>query len=75
MHCGIHISDIGDQMRLPWMLLGDVNQTMSMEVKTGCREHNLRDAKHLVDILDVCQFIDLGFSGPKFTWSNGRERL
>lgn len=25
------------------------------------------------DMIDHCNFIDLGFSGPMFTWNNGRH--
>ena len=52
---------------LPWVMLEDFNDILSCEEKWGgnrplnCRIREFRDC------LNVCNMIDLGFSGTKFT--------
>ncbi|XP_021823802.1 uncharacterized protein LOC110765062 [Prunus avium] len=60
---------------MPWLLAGDFNDMLHYDDKIGgaspCR---LKGFRKWFDDNDM---IDLGFSGPKFTWSNNRvfERL
>ncbi|KAL5823122.1 hypothetical protein ACOSQ4_021022 [Xanthoceras sorbifolium] len=42
--------------RLPWLCGGDFNELLHMEE----------------NIVELCDFVDLGFSGPLFTWNNKR---
>ncbi|XP_021823964.1 uncharacterized protein LOC110765197 [Prunus avium] len=61
--------------QLPWILAGDFNEMLFMEDKLGganpCR------LKGFNKWFTENDMIDLGYSGPKFTWTNNRvfERL
>jgi hypothetical protein len=57
---------------LPWIMLGDFSDILSSKEKWGGggnRPSNSR-IREFRNCLNVCNMIDLGFSGPKFTWSN-----
>ncbi|TXG63522.1 hypothetical protein EZV62_010516 [Acer yangbiense] len=58
---------------LPWVCGGDFNELLSMSEKLGGSEKAIRDIIRFRQVVDDCEFIDLGFSGPKFTWNNMRE--
>ena len=56
----------------PWLMLGDFNEILSSEDKFGRNNLNLNRTLDFKSCLDDCNFLDLGFSGPKFTWTNKR---
>ena len=58
---------------LPWCCMGDFNEILQSEEKRGgrIRPHVLMQAFR--DVLDVCGFADLGFTGPEFTWHSRRH--
>ena len=58
---------------LPWLLLGDFNEVLYIDDKFRGRPVNFRRAFNFKSCLDTCGMIDLGFHGPRFTWSNLRE--
>ncbi|KAK9990872.1 hypothetical protein SO802_025857 [Lithocarpus litseifolius] len=58
---------------LPWLMMGDFNEILSGEDKLGGRQINLNRALEFKDCIDACNFLDLGVSGPKYTWSNPRQ--
>lgn len=62
---------------LPWAILGDFNAYLFEEEKQGGGRPNRRSISQFADCVETCGLLDLGFNGPKFTWSNGRvhERL
>uniref|UniRef100_A0A2N9IKD9 CCHC-type domain-containing protein n=1 Tax=Fagus sylvatica TaxID=28930 RepID=A0A2N9IKD9_FAGSY len=61
---------IGDLHNLSWVMLGDFNGILSCDEKwEGNRPSNNRMSE-FKNCLNACSMIDLGFSGPKFTWSN-----
>ena len=56
--------------------MGDFNDVVSGEEKIGggggygiCRRRVLE----YTNCMDYCNFFDLGFTGPKFTWTNKRD--
>ena len=57
---------------LPWLMLGDFNEVLCAEDKFGGNHVNLNRALEFKDCLDECNMLDLGFAGPKFTWTNCR---
>ncbi|KAL0013375.1 hypothetical protein SO802_000444 [Lithocarpus litseifolius] len=59
--------------KLPWCCFGDFNELLEVADKKGgaLRSHNLMQS--FWEVLDDCGFIDLGFSGPEFTW-HGKRR-
>ncbi|XP_023912416.1 uncharacterized protein LOC112024003 [Quercus suber] len=58
---------------LPWALMGDFNEVLSEEEKYGGNPVCQRRVRAIKECMDVCHMMDLGFSGPKFTWTNKRE--
>ena len=57
---------------LPWLMLGDSNEVLCGEDKFGGNRVNLNRALDFKNCLDECNMLDLGFAGPKFTWTNRR---
>ena len=55
---------------LPWLMLGDFNEVLYDDDKFGGNHVNLNKALEFKDCLDECNMVDLGFVGPKFTWTN-----
>ena len=58
---------------LPWALMGDFNEVLSKKEKFGGNPVCQRRVRSIKECMDVCHMMDLGFSGPKFTWINKRE--
>lgn len=57
---------------LPWLVLGDFNEVLCKEDKFWGNQVNLNRALEFKGFLDECNILDLGFAGPKFTWTNRR---
>ena len=68
-----NLSQVALLHTLPWLLLGDFNEILCGNDKMGGRQINLNRALEFKSCLDDCNFLDLGFSGPKYTWTNGRQ--
>ena len=64
---------LSSKPKLPWCCFGDFNELLMVEEKKGGvpRSHHLMQMFR--EALDQCDFVDLGFSGPAFTW-HGRRR-
>lgn len=62
----------GHLIDVPWLIAGDVNQALEVSDKMGGRHINQMQAGKLRAMIDDCQLIDLGYQGPKFTWTNGQ---
>lgn len=58
---------------MPWVIAGDFNEPLSNEDKFGGRAVSNSRSFDFKECLDSCNMIDLGFSGPRFTWTNKRE--
>nr|XP_023870330.1 uncharacterized protein LOC111982945 [Quercus suber] len=58
---------------LSWALMGDFNEVLNEEEKSGGNSMSHRRVGAIRDCMNVCHILDLGFSGPKFTWTNKRE--
>lgn len=54
---------------IPWLCAGDFNELTRQDEKLGGAIRNHRQMKSFRNVLDECGFIDLGFVGPRFTWS------
>lgn len=65
---------IAQYIALSWISLGDFNEVLNQNKKLGGRRVNQRRCLVCRDNMDVCKMIDLGFSGPRFTWTNNRKR-
>ena len=58
---------------MPWVLASDFNEPLTEEDKFGGRVVSVNRLLLFKDCLDKCNMIDIGFSGPRFTWTNRRE--
>ena len=60
---------LNSKPKLPWCCFGDFNELLEVKEKNGGaqRSHNLMQSFR--DVLDDCRFVDLGYSGPEFTWN------
>ena len=58
---------------LPWALMRDFNEVIAKGEKAGGNPICQRRVRAIMDCMNECQMMDLGFSGPKFTWTNKRE--
>ena len=65
-----HLANIGP---VPWVCVGDFNEVLSLTEKCGgnSRQEHLMQA--FQETLDDCALTDMGYFGPKFTWSNCQE--
>ena len=57
---------------LPWVITGDFNGVLMGEDKFGGRPININKALQCQECLDACRMIEIGYSGPRYTWSNNR---
>lgn len=68
-----YLIEMGRVVKLPWMLVGDFNQIMFESEKKGGRPANQNQIEQLNEVVNRCELYDLGFTSPKFTWSNLRQ--
>jgi hypothetical protein len=54
----------------PWLCCGDFNEVLSQDEHVGPRDRTEAQISAFQDCLQDCELMDLGFEGPKFTWSN-----
>lgn len=65
-----YLKDLLPSVRLPWVLLGDFNDMLFQDEKMGGLPLTSSRINAFWDCLDYCGLMDLGFHGPKFTWTN-----
>ena len=54
-------------------MAGDFNEPLLDEDKFGGREVSINRSPLFKDCLDRCSMMDLGFLGPRYTWTNKRD--
>ena len=64
---------VAELHNMPWVLAGDFNEPIMGEDKYGGRPVSVNRSLMLKECLDLCNMIDLGFTGPRFTWTNRRD--
>ncbi|KAF8380030.1 hypothetical protein HHK36_027500 [Tetracentron sinense] len=57
----------------PWMCCGDFNDIVSVREKEGGVPKAASKIRNFTDMLNGANLLDLGFQGPRFTWSNRQE--
>lgn len=57
----------------PWLVVGDFNEVKNKSEKQGGRNISVHRSNLYVDTMNNCNLIDLGFNGPKYTWTNNRS--
>lgn len=53
----------------PWVMGGDFNAYLAPEDKKGGVGPNWRSMRKMQNCMNSCGMVDLGFSGPMFTWA------
>lgn len=56
-----------------WLYFRDLNDTLAMQDKVGGTARNPSRFSFVRQVVSDCAFIDLGFEGHPFTWTNGRQ--
>jgi exonuclease III len=59
--------------KLPWVMVGDFNDIISGDEKWGGNFPVASRIAEYNNCMNTCSMLDLGFSGPKYTWSNGQD--
>ena len=58
---------------LPWVIAGNFNEVLMNGDKLGGNAISISRALRFQECLNMCNMIDIGFAGPRFTWSNHRS--
>ena len=59
---------IRDTSTVPWLVIGDFNEIVSVSEKEGGGSRPRRQMKNFTDTLNWCGLRDMGFVGPRFMW-------
>ena len=59
---------IRDRSTLPWLVIGDFNEIVSVSEKEGGSSRPRWQMKSFMDTLNWCGLRDMGFMGALFTW-------
>lgn len=65
-----NLSNVAQARNLPWIIGGDFNEMLSSDDKFGGRPIVPSRALLFKECLDDCNMADIGFQGPRFTWTN-----
>ena len=57
----------------PWVIVGDFNEVLLEGDKYGGRSISSSRSLVFKECLDYCSMVDMGFVGPRFTWTNKRN--
>lgn len=68
-----YLVSLSSLITLPWIILGDFNQVSNVSEKKGGRPPNSQGMQQFNYMIFECALPDMGFVGPRFTWSNMRE--
>ena len=68
-----NLNKVAELHNMPWVLAGDFNEPLLDDDKFGGRAVSINRSLHFKDCLDNFNMMDIGFSGPHFTWTNKRE--
>ena len=53
----------------PWLCAGDFNELVRGDEKLGGSRRSHNQMQLFCEAIDACGFVDLGYSGSRFTWS------
>ena len=59
---------LGTNSSLPWLVIGDFNEIMSMLKKEGGSSRPRQQLANFVETINLCGLWDIGFVGPRFIW-------
>ena len=64
---------LSSKPKLPWCCFGDFNELLEVSDKRGGIPRSHSQMQMFREVLDHCGFVDLGYSGPYFTWHGWRR--
>lgn len=65
-----NLETIAETHKYPWLALGDFNEILCESEKFGGRPISWAKSLRFAKMINKCSFLGLGFSGPRFTWTN-----
>nr|XP_023879291.1 uncharacterized protein LOC111991724 [Quercus suber] len=68
-----NLTKVADLHNKPWIMAGDFNEPLTDEDKFGGRGVNVNRSLVFKECLDSCNMVDMGFTGPRYTWTNKRD--
>ncbi|XP_030958722.1 uncharacterized protein LOC115980633 [Quercus lobata] len=68
-----NLSKVADLHNKPWIMAGDFNKPLVQEDQFGGRGVSVNRSLAFKDCLDFCNMVDMGFSGPRYTWTNKQD--
>ncbi|XP_028067839.1 uncharacterized protein LOC114270505 [Camellia sinensis] len=70
------LEDFSNSMFNPWLVAGDFNNVMGQnEMRSFTQNNQHNRCRKFLDNINHCGLMNLGCTGPKFTWSNNRQGL
>lgn len=73
MNYGVTWSKWHQVVDCPWVVMCDFNQWVSQEEKNSGTRRNGHPIGRFGELIDKCEWVDMGFHGPRFTWTNSRK--
>ncbi|PKI44474.1 hypothetical protein CRG98_035148 [Punica granatum] len=70
-----NLCKVSQSMNMPWVAVGDFNEVASSIDKIGGRAVNVNRMSTFNTMLDTCSLTDLGYTGPRHTWTNLHSSL
>ena len=67
------LATLNRKFKLPWLCFGDFNEILSISEKMGGTLRSHRQMEGFREVVNICCFKDLEYSGPNFTWCNMQE--
>ena len=64
---------VADFHNMPWIIAEDFNEPLVNDDKFEGRVVSLNRSLLFKECLDKCNMIDIGFTGPRYSWTNRRE--
>ena len=64
---------LSSKPKLPWCCFGAFNELLEVSDKRGGIPWSHSQMQMFREVLDHCGFVDLGYSGPDFTWHGWRR--
>ena len=68
-----NLTKVAELRNLPWIMAGDFNELLIDKDKFEGRGVSINRSLAFKDCLDRCSMVDMGFFGPRYTWTNKRE--
>ena len=68
-----NLSKVANLHNKPWIIAGDFNEPLDGDDKFGGRPVSVNRALMFKDCMDSCSMVDMGFNGPRYTWTNRRR--